>query len=354
MTQDESMAVAMAARILGETAAIQDVLRAEDDSWKGELWAVLEEAGLTLSWVPPEFAGSGVTMDEGFAILREAGRVALAVPLAETMLAGWLLAQAGLASPGGAMSVAPGFPGERLTLSPDGTLRGIATRVAFARESEHLAVLAESADGPAVCLVKTADCEIGPHENLAREPSDTVRLAGCRPVATGTPPEGFSGSSLMLMGAAVRAQQIAGAMEAALDLSVRYAGERVAFGRAIGKFQAVQQTLAEMAGEVAASVAAASSAGDAVARGLLQDDAGFLEISAARVRTGEGAETASAIAHQVHGAIGYTDEHALHRLTLRALAWRDDFGDEVFWATRLGEFVAERGAHRLWPALTSL
>ena len=47
----------------------------------------------------------------GFLRLSAAGRFAVAVPLAETMLAGWLLAQARIASPEGAMTVAPPAPG---------------------------------------------------------------------------------------------------------------------------------------------------------------------------------------------------------------------------------------------------
>ena len=54
----------------------------------------------------------------------------------------------------------------------------------------------------------------------------------------------------MLMGAAVRSVQSAGALETILSLSVAYANERVAFERPIGKFQAVQQNLARLAGEI--------------------------------------------------------------------------------------------------------
>ena len=54
----------------------------------------------------------------------------------------------------------------------------------------------------------------------------------------------------MLMGCVVRAVETAGALEAVLDMSVRYANERVAFERPIAKFQAVQHNLARLAGEV--------------------------------------------------------------------------------------------------------
>ena len=127
-------------------------------------------------------------------------------------------------------------------------------------------------------------------------------------------------------------------------MTVRYANERVAFERPIAKFQAVQHNLARLAGEVAAAMTAAHSAADAIARGGAFDDAIFLEAAAAKIRSAEAAQEGAAIAHQVHGAIGFTSEHILHRYTLRMLAWRDDFGNESYWAAALGN--QDRGARR--------
>ncbi len=76
---------------------------------------------------------------------------------------------------------------------------------------------------------------------------------------------GFDDDTLLTMGAAARAMQMAGALEAILDLAVAYANERVAFERPIAKFQAVQHNLARLAGEVAVAIAAAGSAADAIA-----------------------------------------------------------------------------------------
>ena len=145
----------------------------------------------------------------------------------------------------------------------------------------------------------------------------------------------------------------AGALEALLDLTLRHANERVAFERPIGKFQAVQHSLARLAGEVAAAMTAAGSAADALAHAHSFDDAVFLEVAAAKIRTAQAAAEGAAIAHQIHGAIGFTREHILHRFTLRLLAWRDDFGNESHWAAALGNCVAARGAEEFWPLLAS-
>jgi acyl-CoA dehydrogenase len=152
----------------------------------------------------------------------------------------------------------------------------------------------------------------------------------------------------------MRSLQMAGALEAILDMSVTYANERVAFERPIGKFQAIQHNLARLAGEVAASVAASGSAADAIANASAPaGEAIILEVASAKIRVGEAAAEGAAIAHQVHGAIGFTREHTLHRFTRRLWAWRDDFGSESFWAVRLGTLVASKGADDLWPMLAA-
>jgi acyl-CoA dehydrogenase len=155
------------------------------------------------------------------------------------------------------------------------------------------------------------------------------------------------------MGAAIRSVETAGALETILALSLRYAEERVAFERPIGKFQAVQHNLARLGGEVAAAMTAAGSAADAIASAQQFDEAVFLEAASAKIRSAEAAQDGAAIAHQVHGAIGFTREHVLHRFTLRMLAWRDDFGNESHWAVELGNRVAARGADAFWPLLAA-
>ncbi len=342
-----------AARIFADLADPQTINRAKNDAWKAPLWSAIAEAGLPLAWVPDELGGSGATLTDGFDILGAAGRFALPVPLAETLIAGWLLARAGITCPATPMTVAPARPHERVTLAADGTLSGSATAVPFAREARHIAVLAEGAAGTTIALVDSKDCRLGEGCNLAGEPADSVSFDRVKPLRGAAAPPGFDRTLLMLMGAIVRGVETAGALEAILSLSVAYANERVAFERKIGKFQAVQQNLARLAGEVAAALAVSGSAADALAQADGFDDAVFLEAAAAKIRAAEAATEGSAIAHQVFGAIGFTQEHVLHRFTLRMLAWRDDFGNESYWAAELGQRIARRGADEFWPLVAS-
>src|SRR5664279_2187977 len=334
VTESDNIVAETAARIFADLADPQTINRAGDTRWKDELWRALSEAGLPLAWVPEKQGGAGASLADGFAILGAAGRHAVAVPLAETLLAGWLLARAGISAPAGAMTVAPAHPRDRITLNADGSLSGVSRGTPFAKDCEHIAVVVTGDKGAGIALVKTADCRVSEGQNLAGEASDSVTFERTKIIRSAPAPAGFDASALMLMGASVRSVQAAGAMEAILSLSVAYANERVAFERPIGKFQAVQQNLARLAGETAAALAAAGSAADTIAQSAAFDDTVLLEAAAAKVRTGEAAAEGSAIAHQVHGAIGFTKEHILHRFTLRLLSWRDDFGNESYWGRR--------------------
>ena len=122
MAESENIVAETAERIFADLADAQTINRDSKGGWKAPLWQALTEAGLPLSWVPEDCGGSGASLAEGFSVLSAAGRFAIAVPLAETMLAGWLLAQAKIASPEGAMTVAPASPKDRIALGADGTL----------------------------------------------------------------------------------------------------------------------------------------------------------------------------------------------------------------------------------------
>ena len=352
MAESENIVAETAEKIFADLADAQTINNDKKGSWKAPLWQALTEAGLPLSWVPEDCDGSGASLAEGFSVLSAAGRFAVAVPLAETMLAGWLLSQSKMASPEGMMTVAPASPKDRIAVS-DGTLSGRARGVPFARDAKYITVLASGASGFSIALVDAAKCRIEAGLNLASDASDTVTFSNVQPIAIKPAPKGFDQNALMLMGGVARSLQIAGALESMLDISVRYSNERVAFEKKISKFQAVQHNLARLAGESAAALAAATSAADTIANSTSFDDAAFLEAASAKIRCSEAAEKGGAIAHQVHGAIGFTIEHILHRYSLRALAWRDDFGSESYWAVELGKLVANRGADELWPLVAS-
>jgi acyl-CoA dehydrogenase len=342
----DNIIVDTATRIFHDLCPPATVNDAENGVWPKALWDALEESGLPLAWVPDDLGGAGATMADGFAVLRAAGRFAVPAPLAETLMAGWLLAHAGIVSPAGPMTIAPVHADGHIALGVDGRLSGRSRRVPFARNAGHLAVLAHRADERVVALIAASGLPIAQENSLAGEPRDTVSFDGALPVAVRSTE--VDEDTIQRFGASVRLQQMAGALEKILDQSVQWALDRSQFGRPIAKFQAVQHNLATLAGEVAAAGAAADLAAEACASRDL-DVAG---VAIAKVRAGEAAGTGAAIAHQVHGAMGFTYEHTLHHATRRLWSWREEFGNETIWATRLGRLVAAQGADRLWPFVT--
>jgi acyl-CoA dehydrogenase len=342
----ENIIVDTATRIFRDLCEPATVNDAEKGVWPTALWDALEESGLTVAWVPDDLGGAGATMADGFAVLRAAGQFAAPAPLAETLMAGWLLARAGITVPGGPMTIAPIHADGHINVSADGRLTGRARRVPFARNAGHIAVLAHRGSDRVVALVGASGLAVRHDQSLAGEPRDDVTFDGA--IAEIVKPADVDEDMIQRFGAAVRLQQMAGALEKILDQSVQWALDREQFGRPIAKFQAVQHNLATLAGEVAAAGAAADLAAEACA----SDQIGIAEVAIAKVRAGEAAGVGAAIAHQVHGAMGFTYEHSLHHATRRLWAWREEFGNEAVWAQRLGHMVAAAGADQLWPLIT--
>ena len=347
-----SMLIESATRLFSDNVDQKMLEAAKRDGWSERLWQTLEQAELPRVSVPEEAGGAGGTLSDLAAVLRVAGRFAAPVPLAETsMLAGWMLAASGLPVPRGALTAGPAGD-DVVSARRNGSrwnVSGTLARLPWARIAKRLVLLAQADGDAAVVSIDPARCEIRPGRNLAHEPRDEVILDNVPAEEAAPAGTGVTRSALKLRGALARSLMMAGALERALELSVGYAQQRVQFGRKIGQFQAIQQELARFGGEVAAAVAAALSAAGAVERG---GDV-ILAVASAKIRTAEAAREGALIAHQVHGAIGVTDEYALHHSTLRLWAWRDEYGNEAEWARALGGITQKRGADQFWPALTA-
>jgi len=209
------------------------------------------------------------------------------------------------------------------------------------------AVLASGPAGPVLALVAVGTMDISDDANLAGEPRGYVSFDEAPAVGALLTPA--QATELRARFALARAVQLAAALERVLAWTVQYAGERQQFGRPLGKFQAIQMELAQMAGEVTAVTALTDAAVQAVERGSADL---VLACAAAKVRAGAAVEVVARLAHQVHGAIGFTQEHKLHHLTRRLWAWRDEAGSELTWAPVLAAGLLADGPGGLWPALT--
>ena len=233
----------------------------------------------------------------------------------------WALSAAGVDAPDGLVTVAA---------STD------ASRVPWARRAEWVII----PGGDQATLVSLSAAAIAPGENLAGEERDGVALSDAE---AGTQLR-LDPDALCLRGALVRAVLMAGALEQICELALVHARERRQFGRPIGAFQAVQAHLVTIAQQ-------AALVGVAVDAALARE--GAFEIAAAKLLAGRAAVSAGRAAHQVHGAVGVTRAHPLGVQTRRLWAWRCEYGDERYWASRLADGVLAAGPERLYPAITS-
>jgi acyl-CoA dehydrogenase len=76
-------------------------------------------------------------------------------------------------------------------------------------------------------------------------------------------------------------------------------------------------------------------------------------IASAKGETSRLVRDVTAVSHQLHGAIGCTQEYRLGDLTKRLWAWRDEYGNEWFWNQRMASLL-EAKSFDVWELLTGV
>ena len=336
-------------RLLADTVTPELLRSSETGLWPAALWAALEDSGFAVAAAPENLGGAGASWADLFVVVRAAGKHNLPVPLAETLLANWLLGRCGLE----AINAPLGLAASPVLTLLNGRVSGTLAEVPWGRDVQQVLAITAGLKPQAV-LLNTGDAQIELSMNTAGEPRDTLRFEAAVPAATAALPAGLNADALLYGAAMLRSAQIAGALHAALEDTTRYATERVQFGKAIGSFQAIQHQIAVLAEH---TIAANMAAEAAFAESDLSEAAGLglasLQIAVAKVSSAEAASLAAGIAHGVHGAIGFTHEYALNHATRRLWSWRSEYGNATVWSQRIGRAVCQSGAAALWPALTA-
>jgi len=352
MSDIQNMLLDATTRLLADYCTKEVVLASEKGVWAKDLWTALADAGVTTALAPEDQGGCGIDLAAALRLAGCAAAFSAPVPLGENYLARHILAGVGIPQPDGPLTIAPANLRDQLALEKTGDqwrLTGTARRVPWARHCTGIVVNASFEGSDMVALVGPAGYSVKEGANIGGEPRDTLCFDILLPsdvVAPSIPGSGrFEQHAL---GAALRSVQMASVLAQSLDITVRYGQDRVQFGRALTKFQAVQHNLAVLASQSAAGNAAADIALDS-----LEPNIDLFNIAAAKVRSGEAASIGAGLAHQVHGAIGMTLEYELNLSTRRLWSWRDEFGNEAEWAGYVGHKVATAGADQLWPTITS-
>lgn len=343
-----------------QSAALSSVADDILDGYRSELvgepgslppvWSRVTELGWTGVGTPEDLGGSGGDLTDLAVLIEACGRNTVSMPLAETTWACRVLTEAGLVPPQGAATVVLPSRGDHAIVANE-TLSGTVTRVPWGCAAEHVVVFAADADGPNSLLCIPADAtgvEWEPGRNLAGEPRDTVHFNGVRITRdhqVALVPARMNASAL---GALLRAVSIVGALQTALDHTVRHVNTREQFGHPLRAFQAVSTLVAGMAAQLALARTAVWAAVTAS-----EHKVDIERVAAAMVVAGKAATEVSRDAHQLHGAMGVTREHPLQLATRRLWSWRDECGGDTYWARLLAERLLRLGEDGIWQWLTA-
>ena len=283
-------------------------------------WSAFVASGLDRAMC----SGEPTSLADAVVALRTAGRAAVQLPIAEAMLARFIAHEAGWDDEALLPTILTAT--DTWGSVPWGRYADVVYTIGDGRIDRYRA--------PFVMLSE--------HCNVANEPRDELR----QPTApTESKACSLSVADVLSRAALAKAALMVGAMEAALDIVIDHANQRVQFDRPIAQFQAVQQMLAN----IAAHTAAAGAAVD-----LAAAEGSVLTAAIAKARASEAVGVVTDAAHQVAGAMGFTVEFPLHRLTRRLWAWRDECGNERYWNRRIGEAIGrEVGNQGLWRLVSS-
>jgi alkylation response protein AidB-like acyl-CoA dehydrogenase len=143
--------------------------------------------------------------------------------------------------------------------------------------------------------------------------------------------------SMIQRSAAMKAAELTGIGQAALDLTVAYARDRIQFGRPIGSFQGVQHHCAEMSRDLTVTRLLARQAAARIDSGR---DA-QREVSMAKAKASEAIPALTRTAHQIHGAVGYYRDYPLELSYHRAIAAAASYGTAADHRRALSRLLRE-------------
>ena len=348
------------ARQFLEAECPDDYVRAMEDDERGyapEMWQKLAEQGWLGLISPEEYGGVGFGFVEMSVLLEEMGRALLPEPFFSTVvLAGMTVMDAGnegqkrellpriaegqiiatlaLTEPGGSWNP----DGVQVTATANGdeyVINGKKLFVPDAHVSDYLIVAARTGSGKAditlfVVPIPTPGLSQTLLKTIASDRQSEVVFDSVRLHSSSVLGEVNSGwrtlQNVIQWAAAGKCAEMVGGARRVLEMTVEYAKQRSQFGRPIGSFQAIQHHCANMATDVEAAHLITYQAAWRLSEG---GDA-TREVALAKAWVSDAYRRVCLLAHQCHGAIGFTQEHSLQLYTRRAKAAELAFGDSDF------------------------
>ncbi|EKN66978.1 acyl-CoA dehydrogenase domain-containing protein [Neobacillus bataviensis LMG 21833] len=354
MSEMQELIIETVEKIMEKYSTKEVINDAEMGIWANDLWHQIVENGMLTIAIPEELGGNGGDFSDAFSILRLAGKYSAPIPLAETYIANWLLADLGEPISDEILTIASPDESEPFIFTKEGQgwrVNGKGLNVPWARYSNKMLVIGDSSEGPILSVLPLERAIISHGQNMAGEARDEVVfedvLLENLKIINISPDEIIE--KIENIGAITRSVMMAGALENVLNIVAQHTSERTQFGRPLHRFQAVQHQIAQLASESAAASMAADCAVQSFGNSTDQK-----EIALAKIRINEAAGKGAPIAHQVLAAIGFTYEHTLHHSTRRLWSWREDYGNETVWEAKLTNELLKLEKDELWPFITGV
>jgi alkylation response protein AidB-like acyl-CoA dehydrogenase len=333
LPNDEQIAMAQAVRDVLSKECPPEVLRnANKVTQRSAVRATLASLGVFGLTVGEEHGGLGLDQRDAMGVLVETGRAAVPGPIAETFAAVQLL-----------QSLPQNEHSQRWLpqLAAGGAVATVGLEDGSLVESADEADLLILQLGADLHLVEQSAVRLVPNKSI--DPNRHQFAIDWQPMdhsllASGEPALATLRDHLLLALSA----QLLGLSKQILDLTVKHVTTREQFGRPLGVFQAVQHRLADVAVAIDFAEPVVARAACALADGAVSASR---DAAMAKVFASAAAERSAYTGLQLHGAIGYTQEHDFHLYALRAWALALAHGD----AHRHRERVA---ADLLGPAPT--
>ncbi|MEC1523215.1 acyl-CoA dehydrogenase family protein [Neobacillus niacini] len=323
----------------------------EESESKGvpkQLLDTLEEFGIYKIGIDEADGGSGFEKKHGMELAVIAGKYALPIPLTSILFSNWVSYQEKLYSK---YHLSCGPFDQKITINSDkeylvkGKIENI---YGYTKGNDILVIGTNERGEDYFVLLDVSQLELQIKHNLSNEPVYSVELVNhspklVKPIESSVVNYYFSLQLLLNLAVAT------GALKKIVELTIEHANTRIQFGKQIGSFQMIKNNITIMAESVKQAEIMTRTCIESLKDEM--DHQYYLELMVAKLKVCEAISTAAAIAHQIHAAMGFTQEHILHYYTRKLWSLREEYQSESYWSQEIGRFILAEETG-LWELVT--
>jgi alkylation response protein AidB-like acyl-CoA dehydrogenase len=318
---------------LGRVRSLRHVLPGFDRT----VWNHMCEMGWPALRMPEHAGGVGLPMPAYCSLAHELGQALLPEPLIGGVLAAAHLSDRALAQQvSGEALFLPAWQCARDCATPDGQLEFAAGRlsghwryVGMAAGADGFVVLGQAraylvaANAAGLSMLPHATQDGGHYADLTLHQTPALDLG---PLVPGALAEATLATAAYLLGI----------IDGAIERTAEHLRTRIQFGKPIGSFQALQHRMVDLQMEAELTRA---SIDDAALRYSTAPDTPAAEaaVSRAKARASTAALLVTRQAIQLHGGIGFTDEHDISLFLRKAMVVAPQFGSTALHRARFAQ-----------------